>query len=134
MREFVFWTGVYDIVMGITLSCPWIVDSLGVKPPPSNFWLWLPAILVIYLGILLVLCSRNLAARGSLVYWEGILRIGGFFVFGGFGFFGDLGIMAGVIGIIDLAIGLVYLIGLPKALKTTSSSLLFDGFRADKLS
>jgi len=133
MRRFVFWTGIYDIVMGITLSCPWIVDSLGVKPPPSNFWLWLPAILVIYLGILLVLCSRSLAARGSLVYWEGILRIGGFFVFGGFGFLGDLGIMVGVIGIVDLAIGLVYLIALPKALKTTSSSLLLDTFRVAKL-
>ena len=133
MQRFVFWTGVYDIVMGITLSCPWIVDSLGVKPPPSNFWLWLPAILVIYLGILLVLSSRNLAARASLVYWEGILRIGGFIVFGGFGFLGDLGIMVGVIGIIDLAIGLVYLIGLPKALKTTSSGLLLDTFKADKL-
>jgi len=133
MGRFVFWTGIYDIVAGIILSCPWILDSLGIKPPPSNLWLWLPAIMVIYIGILLVLCSRNLTARGSLVYWEGILRIGGFFVLSGFGFLGDLGVMVGVLGIIDLAIGLVYLIGLPKALKTTSNSLLLDRFRVDKL-
>ena len=134
MRRFVFWTGIYNIIMGITLSCPWIVDSLGVKSPPSNLWLWLPAILVIYLGVLLVLCSRNLAARGPLVYWEGVLRIGGFFVLGGFGFLGDLGIMVGVLGVADLIIGLVYLIGLPKALKTTSAGLLFDRLTANGLS
>lgn len=134
MRRFVFWTGIYNIIMGIALSCPWIVDSLGVKSPPSNLWLWLPAILVIYLGVLLVLCSRNLAARGPLVYWEGVLRIGGFFVLGGFGFLGDLRIMVGVLGVADLIIGLVYLIGLPKALKTTSAGLLFDRLTANGLS
>ncbi|MDM7999630.1 MAG: hypothetical protein QUS33_06425 [Dehalococcoidia bacterium] len=126
MRRFVFWTGIYNIAMGIILSCPWVVDSLGVKVPPSNLWLWLPAILVIYIGVLLIFCSKDLAARGSLVYWEGILRLGGFFVLGGFGFLSDIGIIVGVIGVIDLVIGLVYLIGLPMALNKKGSSLLLD--------
>jgi len=126
MRKFVFWTGVYNIVAGVTFLFPGIVSLLGVKLPESNFWVWFGAAAVIYLGIVLVLSSRNLAARASLVYWEGILRVAAFFLFAGFGFLGDLGLMLGVLGIVDLLIGLVYLIGLPKALNTTAANLLLD--------
>jgi len=126
MSKFVFWTGVYTVIAGISFLFPGIVSLLGVKLPESNFWVWVVAAAVIYLGIALVLCSRNLAARASLVYWEGILRIAGFFLFSGFGFFGDLGILPGVLGVVDLLIGLVYLIGLPKTLDTTAANLLLD--------
>jgi len=126
MKKFVFWTGIYNVVAGISFLFPGIASLLGVKLPESNFWVWFAAAAVIYLGIALVLCSRNLAARASLVYWEGILRVAAFFLFGGFGFLGDLGIGIGVLGIVDLLIGLVYLIGLPKALNTTAANLLLD--------
>ena len=126
MSKFVFWTGVYNIIAGISFLFPGIVSLLGIKLPESNFWVWVVASAVIYLGIALVLCSRNLAARASLVYWEGILRVACFFLFSGFGFFGDLGILSGVLGIVDLLIGLVYLIGLPKTLNTTAANLLLD--------
>jgi hypothetical protein len=46
---------------------------------------------IIYLGLALVLSSRDLAARASFVYWEGILRVVAFFLFAGFGFLGGLG-------------------------------------------
>jgi hypothetical protein len=126
MSKFVFWTGVYNIIAGISFLFPGIVSLLGVNLPESNFWVWVVASTVIYLGIALVLCSRKLADRASLVYWEGILRIAGFVLFAGFGFFGDLGVLSGVLGIIDLLIGLVYLIGLPKTLHTTAVDLLLD--------
>jgi len=126
VNKFVFWTGVYNIVAGLSFLFPRMVSLLGVKLTESNFWVWVVASTVIYLGIALVLCSRKLAARASLVYWEGILRIAGFFLFSGFGFLGDLGILSGVLGIIDLLIGLVYLIGLPKTLNTTAANLLLD--------
>jgi len=126
VNKFVFWTGVYNVIAGLSFLFPGMVSLLGVKLPESNFWVWVVASTVIYLGIALVLCSRKLAARASLVYWEGILRIAGFFLFSGFGFFGDLGILSGVLGIIDLLIGLVYLIGLPKTLNTSAANLLLD--------
>ena len=126
MTKFVFWTGVYNIVAGIGFLFPPIVRLMGIKLPKSNFWIWVPAVTFIYLGTVLVLCSRNLAARASLVYWEGILRIAGFVLFAGFGFLGGLGIMAGILGILELPIGLVYLIGLPKTLNTTAVDLLLD--------
>lgn len=126
MKKFVFWTGIYNIVVALVISCPWVVQLLGVPLPLSYFWLWFAAALVIYLGIALVLCSRNLKDRASLVYWEGILRIVSFFLTAGFGVFGGLGPAVTLLGIIDLAIGLVYLIGLPKALNTSAKNLLLD--------
>jgi len=126
MQKFVFWTGVYTAIAGLGFLLPEFVRLLGIKLPPSNFWLWVPAVIIIYLGIMLILCARNLPARASLVYWEGILRIAAFFLFAGFGFFGGFGIMLGVLGIIDLVIGLIYLIGLPKTQSTSAASLLLD--------
>jgi len=126
MRKFIFWTGVYNIIVGLGFLFPGFVNLLGVKLPMSNFWLWFPAVTVIYLGIILILCSRNLTARASLVYWEGILRIAGFLLLAGFGFWGGFGIIIGALGIVDLLIGLVYLIGLPKALNNTAANVLLD--------
>jgi hypothetical protein len=126
MQKFVFWTGVYNIFLGAGFLIPGFPALIGIETPDSNFWLWLPAVLVIYLGILLILCSKNLHARGTLIYWEGILRVLVFFLLATFGFFGDLGFMLGVIGTVDLLIGLGYLIALPRALNTAPSNLLLD--------
>ncbi|MGB7518351.1 MAG: hypothetical protein WA896_01815, partial [Spirulinaceae cyanobacterium] len=118
MQKFVFWTGIYNILLGVGFLIPSIPSLSGIQGTNSLFWLWLPAVLVIYLGVLLILCSRNLNVRGTLVYWEGILRVFAFLLLAYFGFWGGLGIMLGVIGIVDLLIGLGYLIGLPRALNT----------------
>ena len=126
MRRFVFWTGIYNIVLASGFLIPGFARSLGIQLPGSNVWLWLPAVLVIYLGLLLVLCSRKLEARAALVYWEGVLRVFVGLLLVGFGFWTDLGIMAGIVGIVDLLIGLGYLIGLPRALNRSVPSLLLD--------
>ncbi len=126
MRKFVFWTGIYNIVVALTVACPWVAKLCGTPLPTSYFWLWLPSLFLIFLGILLVICSRNLKARAPLVYWDGILRIACFLLMAGFGVFGGLGAAITLLGIIDLAIGLVYLIGLPKALNTPPKNLLLD--------
>ncbi len=126
MKKFVFWTGIYDIVMAGTISCPWVVKMLGVPLPESYFWLWFAAALVIYLGVVLVIASRNMKARAPLIYWEGILRVVGFVLMAGFGLFGGLGLAVTLLGAMDLIIGLVYLVGLPKALNTTPLNILLD--------
>jgi len=131
MRGFVFWTGIYNIIAGISFLVPGIVPLLGIRPPESSFWVWTVAASVIYLGVALVLSSRRLAERATVVYWEGILRIVAFFLFGGYGFFGDLGLVAGILGVLDLVIGLVYLIGLPRALGKPAMDLLLDRVRRE---
>jgi len=126
MRKFIFWTGIYDIVMAGTISCPWVVKMLGVPLPESYFWLWFAAALVIYLGVVLVISSRNIKTRAPVIYWEGILRLVGFVLMAGFGILGGLGIAVTVLGVVDLIIGLVYLIGLPNSMNTTPMNILLD--------
>ncbi len=126
MKTFVFWTGVYDILLGAGFFIPQLPDLLGIKEPQSNFYTLLPATLIVYLGILLIISSRDLEARAPIVYWEGILRIAGFVLAAGYGFLGNLGAVLGWIGVLDLLIGLVYLIGLPRYLKLPASAILLD--------
>ena len=103
-----------------------MLEFLQVPAPESGVWVRLPATLVIYLGIMLVLCSRNLRWRASVLYWEGILRIAVGVLLAGYGLFGDLGIAMAVVGIVDLSIGVAYLIRLPRSLNVTHSQLLSD--------
>jgi hypothetical protein len=126
MKNFVYWSGVYNIFLGAGFIIPAVPQSLGIQTPGSIFWLWLPAVFVIYLGLLLMLCSRNLKTRAPIVYWEGILRVMAFLLCAWFGFFGELGLMLGLIGIADLLIGIVYFIGLPKAINSSTAYLFFD--------
>lgn len=126
MQKFVFWTGVYNLIVGSVFLIPGSTNIFGIQAPEVALWLWLPAILVIYLGILLIFCSRRLPERASLVFWEGITRIAVFLPLAWFGFFTDLGFMVGIIGVIDLLIGLAYIIGLPRALHVPAKDLLLD--------
>jgi hypothetical protein len=126
MKNFVFWTGVYNILLGLGFLFPPLVEFLGVPVPKSGVWVQLPATMVIYLGIVLILCSRSLRSRASIVYWEGILRIVVFFLLAGYGFFGDLGISMALVGTVDLVIGLIYVFGLPKLFGVKGAQLLLD--------
>ena len=126
MKKFVFWTGVYNILLGLGFLFPPLVGFLGVPLPESGVWVQLPATIVIYLGILLILCSRSLRSRASIVCWEGILRIIVFFLLAGYGFFGGLGISMALVGTVDLVIGLIYVLGLPRSLGVKCAKLLLD--------
>lgn len=126
MATFVFWTGIYNIVVALPFFFPRFMRALGIQTPASVFWTELIAFAVIYLGVALILCSRNLTARSPIVYWEGYLRIVAFLLLGWFGFWGGIGLLVGILGIIDLIIGLVYVFGLPATLNTTHGKLLLD--------
>lgn len=126
MQKFVFWTGVYNIVLGLGFLLPPLVEFLQVPAPASGFWVRLPATITIYLGIMLVVCSRKLRERASIVYWEGILRIVLFFLLAGYGFFGGIGFAMALVGIVDLVIGLGYVLGLPRSLEIRAGDLLMD--------
>jgi hypothetical protein len=126
MKKFVFWTGIYNIFTGLGFLIPPLVALLQVNAPEDGFWVRLPAIIVIFLGILLIICSRNLNARASIVFWEGILRVVLFFLLAGYGLFGTVGIGMALVGFIDLVIGLVYIFGLPRSLDVKAGDLLMD--------
>ncbi|MCP4624794.1 MAG: hypothetical protein GY850_14880 [bacterium] len=54
------------------------------------------------------------------------MRIIAFFLLASYGFFGGLGISMALVGIVDLFIGLIYLIGLPRSLGVKGAQLLID--------
>lgn len=98
MKQFVFWTGVYNILLGLGFFLPPLISFLRVPVPESGVWVQLPATIVVYLGVLLILCSRNLRSRASIVCWEGILRIAAFFLLASYGFFGGAWDFYGICG------------------------------------
>lgn len=127
MKKFVYWAGVYYVAAGIFLFFPGLMRLLGIQNlPMSVAWNELTGIMVIFFGVALVLCSRDLKNRGSIVYWMGFSCLLGFLHLGWFGFFGGMGFMLGVFGLIDLLIGLGFIMGLPKALQTTHGKLFMD--------
>ena len=88
--------------------------------------LHLCGLLVLFAGITLILCSRDLKQRGTLVIWEGFLRLGVCVVMGGYGLFGDGGMRLATAGLGDLVIAVVYFIWLPRHLRVSFMDLLLD--------
>ena len=125
MRRFVFWTGVYNVLSGITFIVPGSLKLLGINLPGPG-WPQIVGVLVVYLGIVLIICSRDLSARAPLVCWEGVARIMVFLLAVGYALFRDAGVVLALIGVLELLIGLFYLIGLPRTLRTSLADLLLD--------
>jgi len=74
----------------------------------------------------LILASRDLRRRASLVYWESLLRYVAALLFIPAGLFDGIGLIAVPLGLGDLAIGLVYIFGLPKGLQLSHCALFCD--------
>jgi hypothetical protein len=125
MRKFVFWTGIANVLAGVALQFP----SVSMKFMPS-----VPAGMVTHLfgaiafltGAMLVLCSRDLKHRGTLVAWEGVLRLVGFAIMTGYGVLCDGGFPVALAGLLDGLIGVAYLVALPRHLGVSLGDLLFD--------
>lgn len=126
MRRFIFASAIYNVFLGLSLIIPGVPSTLGMTAPNSMLWLLLPGILAIFLGILLLLCLNDLRGRASIVYWEAFARFGAFLLLTYYGFFAGVGLMMGLAGIVDLIIGVIYVIGLPSAVGRTHGDLLLD--------
>jgi hypothetical protein len=125
MSRFVFRSGVYNAGLALVLIFPPVYRALGLNIP-AHFWGWLVAGFLAYTGAALVLASRDLRRRASLVYWEALLRYVAALLLIPAGLFGDLGLVAVPLGLGDLCIGLVYMFGLPKDLGLTHRALPWD--------
>jgi hypothetical protein len=125
MPQFVFWSGVYNAGLAGVLLCPPVYRTLGLNIC-SPVWGWLIAGFLAFTSAVLILSSRDLTARASLVYWEAPLRYVAAVVLIPAGLFGDIGIVAALLGLGDLLIGVVYTFGLPKELGLSHADLAFD--------
>ncbi len=127
MKSFIFWSGVYNAGLALTLTCPPIYQWLGLNVP-TPLWGWLVAGFLAFTSVVLILASRDLRQRAAFVYWESILRYIAALLLIPAGLFGDLGLIAVPLGLGDLVIGLVYMFGLPKELGLSHSDLLRDRY------
>lgn len=125
MKSFVFWSGVYNVGLAVMLIFPPVYRGLGLSIP-APFWGWLLSGFLAFTSVALILASRDLRHRASFVYYESILRYIGALLLIPAGLFGDLGLIAVPMGLGDLAIGLVYMIGLPKELGVSHRALFCD--------
>lgn len=125
MKEFVCWTGVLSLVAGVTVEIP---GATGYLMPqlPGGLLLQLFGLMAMFLGIMLIVCSRDLRRRGTLVAWEGLLRLAGGSVILYHGLFGGQGWQAVVAGGGDALIGLAYVSALPRYLQVSWSELFLD--------
>jgi hypothetical protein len=128
MSLFVFWSGVYNAGLALLLLFPPVYRALGLNLC-SPILGWLIAGFLAYTGAALILASRDLVRRGTLVYWEALLRYVAAILLIPAGLFGDMGVIAAAMGLGDLAIGLIYAFGLTKELGASHSALLFDRAR-----
>jgi hypothetical protein len=125
MTSFVFWSGVYNAGLALFLLFPPLYRALGLNIP-APLWGWLIAGFLGFTSVVLILASRDLRRRASLVYWESLLRYIAALLLIPAGLFGDLGLIAVPLGFGDLAIGLVYMFGLPRELAVSHHVLLCD--------
>ena len=125
MKPFIFWSGIYNVGLALTLLFPPVYLALGLNIP-APLWGWLLAGFLGFTSAALILSSRDLRNRAALVYWESLLRYIAALLLIPAGLFGDLGLIAVPLGLADLSIGLVYMIGLPRELGVNHRDLFFD--------
>jgi hypothetical protein len=125
MKNFVFWSGVYNAGLAVFLLCPPLYRGVGMNIC-DPVWGWLIAGFLSFTSAILILSSRDLCRRAAFVYWESLLRYIAALVLVPAGLFGDVGLITVPLGLGDLAIGLVYMFGLPKELGVSHHALLCD--------
>jgi hypothetical protein len=125
MQKFVYWTGILGAFSGLGLLFPAISKLLMPSENPGllpNLY----GMLAVFLGIMLIFCSRDLRHRGTLVIWEGVLRVCVFLIIVWYGILGVSHILLVMAGVFDLFVGTIYLVALPRHLGLPLISLLLD--------
>ncbi|MBW9054639.1 hypothetical protein [Rhizobium mesosinicum] len=85
--------------------------------------------MAVFIGVLLILCARDLQNRGSIVMWEGVLRLVAGSIMMYFTTRDTSGTMSRSRPLFDLIVGLVYVVALPIALERSPLYLLLDRLR-----
>ena len=115
MTWFVRIAGLYNASAVVVLLTPGALELVGVRQPYSPFWVWLPALMGLFAGIVLLVSSTDLRTYGVFPYWNGIVRL--VFVVATFSLnFGSDATFFGLLALGDLPLALGAILGLPHAL------------------
>jgi hypothetical protein len=121
MVKLVLASGCSNLAMAGVVLVAWALGHPGM----SAFWALILCGVLSVTGVVLVLSSRDLRSRGSIVYYEGLARVVAAALLLTLGR-AELGWLALVIGVGDLAWGVVQVVGLPRALGRTHVDMLLD--------
>ena len=69
----IFWSGVWNVGLGLILVTPPVREFLGLQIP-NPFWPSIVAAFLWYTAATLMLSSRNIQVFASVIYWEALLR------------------------------------------------------------
>ena len=69
----VFWSGVWNVGLGLTLITPPITRLLGVQIP-DPFWPWIVSGFLVHVRNSDREFSRRVEQYASIIYWEALLR------------------------------------------------------------
>jgi hypothetical protein len=121
----VFWSGVWNVGLGLILVTPPVREFLGLLIP-NPFWPSIVAAFLWYTAATLILSSRDIQVFASVIYWEALLRFAavGFLAAYGFTYVGVLPTV--LFAITDFAWGLIYIVGLKRLSGRSDASLLLD--------
>lgn len=121
----VFWSGIWNIGLGLSLIIPPITEFLGVQIP-NPFWPCIVAAFLWYTSAVLILSSRDVQTFASIIYWEAILRFAAVAILIAYGF-KYIGTLATILfAVTDFAWGVIYVIGLRRAIGRSHVSLLLN--------
>jgi len=125
MKNFVIFTGILGLLAGFASLFPAVAQQIMPSEQPGML-LTIFGLTAMFLGVLLLISSRNLKQRGIYVIWVGIFKISAFVVMAIYSALGNGGLKVMMGGSLDLIIGLVFLIALPKYLGTSLMDLALD--------
>jgi hypothetical protein len=124
-ERIVFWSGIWNIGLGLSLVLTPIRELLGLQIP-NPFWPWVVAAFLWYTAAALILSSREVRTFASIIYWEGVLRFAAVAILLIYGF-EYIGVLPTVLfALTDFAWGVVYIVGLPRVTQRSHSSILLD--------
>ena len=123
LTKFVYWAGIYNLGLAAGMAVPAVTRSLGINIADPVLGQLIAGFLL-FTAAIQIFGSRDLPTYGWAIFWEGILRWIAAALLISYGFFGHLGIMAGVLGLGDFLIGLVYLFVLPGVINKRPAALL----------
>ena len=116
--------GIYNASAVLVFLTPGALQFLGVDLPYSPFWVWLPALLGLFVGLVLFFSAKDLVKYGVFPYWNGIIRLT--FVISTFvlDFPGSTGVFVKLLAFGDVPLGLLCVFGIPKATQRTQGELI----------
>ena len=121
----VFWSGIWNVGLGLILIAPPIREALGVRIP-NPFWPWIVAAFLWYTSATLVLSSRDVQNFASIIYWEAVLRFAAVIILIAYGLT-YVGVLSSVLfAASDFAGGVILIAGLRGLTGRSHLSLLLD--------